>query len=218
MKLIIVRHGETDRNQDKHAPYSGPVELNALGRKQAAAVARRLKNEKIDSICVSDMIRAQQTADIIAKFHPHVHVVVDSAIRERDTGVFERRTVHEREESQRASGQSFRDWRPEGGESIRDVKKRAAAWLEKMLALHGNDSVLVVSHGHFLYTLLEVAVEDGADVEREDFSMSNCGLTVLEVYPEGRPRVIHLNHTGHLSELGTRPSSIGEQFKRPRHA
>jgi broad specificity phosphatase PhoE len=209
MRIILVRHGETDRNKDKHAVgHSFNISLNDIGRLQAQAVAQRLRDEKIDVIICSNLPRAQETADIIAQYHEQAKRLVDQDIRERDNGVFAMMTVAEKEAAQKASGLGFRDWRPEGGESLRDVKQRAADWLKRMTPKNANKTVLAVSHGFFLYTLLEVMVEGGADVEREDFTMSNGGVTILDIHPAGLIEVVQLNQISHLGGLRTLPSTI----------
>lgn len=213
MKLILVRHGETDRNKDKHHRLPGPVGINATGQKQAEALAKRLQQEQIDVIYCSDMLRAQQTTAAITRGHPDVQLIIDPQLRERDAGIFASRSIAEREEAEKTSGLGFRDWKPEGGESLHDVKHRAESCFLKLKTEHADQTVLVVSHGLFLYTFLEVAVEGGADVEREEYSMSNCGMTMLDIHPEGRARVIHLNDTSHLGDVRTLPSAIKSMIK-----
>lgn len=214
MKCIFVRHGETDRNKNKHAPgIAGTISLNDTGKLQAEAAANRLRDEHIDVIYCSNLLRAQETADVIAQYHQQAVRIVDRDIRERDSGVFATRTVAEKEAAEKASGLGFRDWRPEGGESLRDVKDRAARWFRRAQERHANETILAVSHGFFLYTLLEIAIEGGADVEREDFSMSNGGVTMLNVHPEGRADIVHLNDTSHLRHIGTLISGIKTKLR-----
>ncbi|MBI3572758.1 MAG: histidine phosphatase family protein [Candidatus Kerfeldbacteria bacterium] len=88
MKLILVRHGETDRNKDKHHVHHGPISLNSTGEKQAEATAQRLKLEHIDVIYSSHMPRAVETAEVIARFHPQAERIIDDNLRERDGGIF----------------------------------------------------------------------------------------------------------------------------------
>ncbi|MBI3572757.1 MAG: histidine phosphatase family protein [Candidatus Kerfeldbacteria bacterium] len=93
------------------------------------------------------------------------------------------------------------------------MKHRAAAWFEHLRTQDMSKTVLVVSHGFFLYTLLEVTVEGGADVEREEYSMSNGGITMLDIHPEGRARIVHLNDIAHLGGMKTLPSAIRSMLK-----
>lgn len=200
MRLIIVRHGETDRNVDRHLPGDNrSTPMNANGQRQTEAVARRLADEKIHIIYSSDLPRAKATTEAIAIYHPDVPIVFSTELRERNSGEYFNRTVAEREAAQQASGQSFRDWQPKGGESLNDVKRRAGRWLKLHRKKDADCTVLVVSHGLFIFTLLEWAVEEGAEVEKEKYSHLNTGVTILDVPLEGPSMVINLNDTSHLN-------------------
>lgn len=198
MRLIIVRHGETDRNINDRLPGHHDMSLNATGKSQVQLAAKRLVNEFVDRIYTSDFLRAKETADAIAAYHPNAPIIIDPELRERNSGVFAHRPVADKRVAQQASGQNFRDWHPEGGESLRDVKDRAKRWFDRIRLQERDKSILVVSHGLFLYTLLEVAVEEGVDVERDDFRLHNSALTILEVPAEGKANVVHLNNIEHL--------------------
>ncbi|KAJ0024769.1 hypothetical protein Pint_08849 [Pistacia integerrima] len=66
-EIIVVRHGETAWNADGRIQGHLDVELNHVGRQQAAAVANRISKEmKISAVYSSDLKRAMETAHIIA--------------------------------------------------------------------------------------------------------------------------------------------------------
>ncbi len=204
MKLIIVRHGETDRNKTDHdetAVHPGPIdnELNDRGQRQVQAAAQRLAEEKIDCIYSSDLLRAKQTTAAIAAYHPDAQVIFDPQLRERDAGVFAGQPDVTRKAAQQASGVSLRDWKPEGGESLREVKVRAGAWYAQHCQHDPTRTVVVVSHGIFLSLLMEWALEDGADVEKEAYRHHNAAVTILDIPPHGRAVPILLNDTSHLA-------------------
>lgn len=199
MKLIIVRHGETDRNKSETLIGSSDISLNALGQHQAAAVAKRLADEKIDIIYSSDMLRARQTAVLIAEHHPEAQQIHDAELRERDSGVFAHQPVVAKKEAFKASGQHFRDWKPEGGESMREVKERSRRWYEDHRVRDAQHTVVVVSHGLFLSTLMEWALENGADVEKEEYRHYNTAVTILDVPPQGSAKPIVINDVSHLA-------------------
>ncbi len=68
IKIILVRHGETEWNRVKRIQGSGSdTPLSEIGLGQAAAVALRLKNEKIQAIYSSPLQRALHTAQAIAQ-------------------------------------------------------------------------------------------------------------------------------------------------------
>ncbi|XP_049384098.1 phosphoglycerate mutase-like protein 4 isoform X2 [Solanum stenotomum] len=67
-EIIVIRHGETEWNADGRIQGHLDVELNDIGRQQATAVAARLSKEpRISVIYSSDLKRAHETAEIIAR-------------------------------------------------------------------------------------------------------------------------------------------------------
>ncbi|CAI0554094.1 unnamed protein product [Linum tenue] len=66
-EIVVVRHGETEWNADKRIQGHVDVDLNEVGRQQAALVADRLSKEsKISAVYSSDLKRAFDTAQAIA--------------------------------------------------------------------------------------------------------------------------------------------------------
>ena len=67
MKLILVRHGESEHNAKTNKSKDSP--LTKKGKIQAMRLGKRLKKEKIkiDKIYTSNLIRSKQTAEIISK-------------------------------------------------------------------------------------------------------------------------------------------------------
>ena len=67
MKLLIIRHGQTDGNVKGLVQGAGlDLPLNETGRTQAAAAAEKLLSLHLPVIYSSTMLRARQTAEIIA--------------------------------------------------------------------------------------------------------------------------------------------------------
>lgn len=65
MDVYMIRHGESESNADgTHAGWA-PVRLTEKGRAQAAMARRYVETLSFDRLFVSDVLRAQQTADII---------------------------------------------------------------------------------------------------------------------------------------------------------
>lgn len=78
MNIILIRHGETEANIKANAP---PI-LTIKGKKQIDALARRLKNSKIDVIFSSDLERASLTAREIHKYNPQAKLVETEELQE----------------------------------------------------------------------------------------------------------------------------------------
>ena len=91
MRLIVVRHGETEENRVGIIQGHLHGVLSKLGKEQAERLAGRLREEKIDLIISSDLARALDTAKIVAKHHD-CELVLDERLRERFLGRFQGRT------------------------------------------------------------------------------------------------------------------------------
>ncbi len=89
MRLILVRHGETDQHV-KGILLGQKIDagLNRNGISQATKLALRLKKEKIDTIFSSDLKRAKETARIINDYHD-LKIKYTKKLRERNFGVFQ---------------------------------------------------------------------------------------------------------------------------------
>ncbi|RYG39521.1 histidine phosphatase family protein, partial [bacterium] len=67
MRILLVRHGQTDWHNPKRAQGWTEVPLNDTGRAQATALGEALKGETIDRVIVSDLGRAQDTARALGR-------------------------------------------------------------------------------------------------------------------------------------------------------
>jgi broad specificity phosphatase PhoE len=69
MRLIIIRHGETNDNANGICQGQNDSPLSENGIAQAKSLALRFKDRKIDAVYSSDLQRAANTALEILKFH-----------------------------------------------------------------------------------------------------------------------------------------------------
>lgn len=83
--IFYVRHGQTDQNKNNILTGRTNVSINEIGVAQAEKTANTLKNEKIDILFCSPLLRAKQTANIINKYH-NLPIIEDVRIIERDYG------------------------------------------------------------------------------------------------------------------------------------
>lgn len=141
--LTFVRHGETSFN--KKGILQGQAidsPLSDTGIKQAEAAGHYLKDVKFSSVYVSDMLRAQQTAESILKHNyscAALPIHFDSLLKERSFGITEGRQMKELREMAKAAGQSFLDFTPPGGETQEQVKERFKRFWEKLLQQIGDE-------------------------------------------------------------------------------
>jgi broad specificity phosphatase PhoE len=167
--ILLVRHGETDWNLHRRLQGHSDTPLNDRGRQQAHALAAELAGEPIDAVYSSDLVRAHETARIVAERHG-LEVTAIEDLRERHFGTWE--GLHDDEIEARfpqsASGVIG------DGETRESMARRVFDALQRIAEQHPDGHVLVISHGGPLRAVLRHCGVDG--VERID----NCHVVRLE--------------------------------------
>lgn len=147
---MLWRHGQTAFNAQRRFQGQLDVPLNDLGRSQAAKAARHLAALGPAAIYSSDLSRASQTADALARL-TGLSVKLDPGLRERAGGEWEGKSdvelrEHYADYSTWTSAPAA--WAPPGGESGTQVTDRTSAALLRIADTAPGGSVTVaVAHG-----------------------------------------------------------------------
>jgi alpha-ribazole phosphatase len=199
-RIILVRHGQTEWNvQFKYQGHS-EVDLTPTGVRQAERVAARLANEPICAVYSSDLGRALKTAEHIASSH-HLSVTPVKGLREYHFGEWEGLTFQQISERwPEISVDFFKNpdsVRVPGGETFGEVKARAEASVRKLVDLHPDQTVALVSHGGTIRTILCAAL--GLHLNRVwALRQDNTAVNIIEYYQE-TAIVALVNDIHHLS-------------------
>jgi probable phosphoglycerate mutase len=197
--LRLVRHGQTDWNVQGLAQGHTDIPLNALGKDQARLLTSAFRVIDVDEIWVSDLLRAQQTADGVASA-TGARMRTWPELRERGFGEWEGQSFAAIKASGKATDWHDADFRPPQGESKRDVWNRLSA-VESELFETAHRSIVLVSHGMTLSILLARLVHD--DLERSnDYRNRNCAITELVRGAHGRYDVAVFDDLSHLLAEG----------------
>ena len=155
--IYLVRHGETDWN--RHGLYQGTTDipLNGDGERQARVLASRLHGIRWDAAYTSPLRRAIDTAEAVLN-GSHIPARVVPDLREICYGLWQGRGS---EPAGRCSPGLEWKWkhapwtvRFPGGESLAEVRQRAGAAWDRIIAAHPGETVLVCGHGHLNRVLL----------------------------------------------------------------
>jgi broad specificity phosphatase PhoE len=196
MKLILVRHGETEWNATGRVQGEADIPLNRKGLEQARKVAARLKTEPVDIIYSSSMKRARQTTEAIAKFHK-VPIRYSNLIRERKFGKLGGMPNEEYRRIREKEGIEFHLFRPPGGENYMDLQKRVKKFLAMIRKKHSSQTVVVVSHGGIIRTIITILTKRPlANVH--EIEQHNAAVNIIELQHGSEPKVRYLNSTEHL--------------------
>lgn len=182
MRILLLRHAETEWNRERRFQGWRDVPLSATGREQAESAARLLAATRIDAVWSSPLARARDTAVIIAA--PHRLAVQESeAFREMGFGDWEgltRDEVRERfPDAHRAWAETPHEAAWPGAETLAAVRARALAGLEALRAAHSGQTICLVSHGITGRILILEALGLGPD-RLWSFHLSSTGISELE--------------------------------------
>lgn len=154
MKTYVTRHGLTELNKKKVVNGQIDEPLAPEGIEQAkAAVA--LIPISITHIYTSPLLRAKQTAEIINSKLNHP-IFLQTELTEIHMGSLAGKSWTDMEaglELKRKHRAIKFDYRPYGGESVKEVKKRVISFLKKINGKHNDHEVLIVTHGGIIRLL-----------------------------------------------------------------
>ena len=195
--LILIRHAHTDWADKKLAGWLPDVHLNDLGKKQAAELPERLSGVEIAAIYSSPLERTLETAQPLAKARGlRVHKIHD--LGEVKSGDWQGQTLKVLS--------SKKEWKivqaaPStfafpNGESFREMQNRAVGALEKIIALHPEETIVAFSHGDVIKVI--VAYFSGIALDNfQRIAISPASISVVALGPFGA-RLVRLNDTGPL--------------------
>lgn len=191
MRLYFVRHGESEANLLHEFSNRGIKHgLTDRGRQQAQVLAQSLQSVPVAAIFCSPLLRAQQTAEILAIALGAQYQVTD-ALREFDCGILE-------SESDDASWDQYwqlveawlvrQEWdrRIEQGESLSDIRRRFVPFIENVISTHyDTEAIVLVGHGGTYRCMLPLILENVNFQFSAQHGMAHTMPIIAEVRPEG---------------------------------
>ncbi len=200
-RLLLLRHGQTALSRQRRYSGRGNPELTDVGRRQAADAARYLSGKGgISAVVTSPLRRAYDTAEAAAGALG-LPVQVDDDLIETDFGEWEGLTFLEAAQRQPdLHGRWLRDTSlpAPGGESFDEVARRVQRARDRIVADHGDSTVLVVSHVTPIKTLLRLALGAGASILHR-LHLDLASLSIAEFYPDDGASVRLVNDTSYLN-------------------
>jgi len=201
MRLLIARHGQTKHNLDRRYQGITDAPLNETGRVEAGQLADRLLSEKLDAIYSSDLKRCVQTAELVAKKNK-LNINKDGRLREISFGEWEGMSYNE---IQAQSPELLEKWMndpahipPPNGETLIQLATRVKSAVDEIKPQHAKQTVLFVTHGGVIRTLLCLSL--GIDLNRHlQFESATGSVSELSFYEEGVSLKL-FNGISHLQE------------------
>jgi len=183
-KIYLARHGESLWNTLKMIQGQKDVPLTEKGIKQAKLLGKRLKDEKIDKIYSSDLLRAYETARIVGEII-NVEVIPCKEFREINFGIWEGMS---NEELNKLYKKEYELWlrEPEklileGAETLYDLQNRAISGINKIINAENNNlnNILIVSHSATIKAII-LGLLDMNISYFKNLALGNVSLSVIE--------------------------------------
>ncbi|MET9299334.1 bifunctional RNase H/acid phosphatase [Micromonospora aurantiaca (nom. illeg.)] len=204
-RLILVRHGETERTVQKRYSGRGDVPLTERGRAQARATAARVAAlaPSVAAVVSSPLSRCTATAEAVAAQVGNPPVRTDDDLIECDFGVWEGHTFAEVREGWAAELDAWlasTRVAPPKGESFVTVAERTGRAVDRLRSAYPGETVVVVSHVSPIKLVLRDALAAG-DAFLHRLYLDTAGISVLDLYPDGGVAVRSVNDTSHLTDV-----------------
>lgn len=201
MRLILVRHGQTEWNAGGRYQGQSNVALSETGRKQAISLAEHFPVNALDAIYASDLDRAKETAECVGQ-KLGVAVRMESAFRELSFGDWEGLTYQEISSRWPEEADKLFTAPDElvisNGETFQELQKRALDKIHLLYEKHIDQTVAIFAHGAINKTILAGLMHIPLHY-LWSLRQDNTAVNILRL--DGRYVLVELiNSTSHLGD------------------
>ncbi|MCR5489918.1 MAG: phosphoglycerate mutase family protein [Saccharofermentans sp.] len=202
--IITVQHTQSVHHTNGMVGSWTDWDLTDLGKSQADHIGKKLKDE-LDGrdvvIYSSDLKRAKQTAELIAKYLG-TEPILRQELRERNLGKCCGKSVQWLRENIERDEKTVDDRMFSNGESRRDCWNRLRSFYEDVMA-SDEEIIIIVSHGDLLSLwnamYLGLSVESFYDV---DIHGPAGGVSHFYIGEDGKHKVRHINDMSYVMQTG----------------
>lgn len=194
-RLILIRHGETEWNLKRRYCGWTDIGLSSKGKAQAKKLHKKIKEEIVHKVYVSDRKRAIETAEIVFK---NREIEKIPGLKEIHFGCFEGLT---HKQILQKYPEIYAKWLRDphkhhvpSGEKLNDFKKRITASINKIIRLNPQKTIAVVCHGGAISIFITGILKNNKFWK---FIPHSASVSIIEYNGRG-PRVRLLDDTSHL--------------------
>jgi len=169
MRVLIIRHGQTDWNVKRLLQGTMDIELNETGISQAVEARKEIQDINIDLVVCSPLKRTKKTAELLLNGRD-IPIIYDDRIVERRFGVAEGKTFEEID-----FDNTWTFGEPpmfEGMETIEMLIERVGSLFDELYEKYRDKTILVVTHGG---TSIAIGYYfKGVPKHRNEYFCKNC--------------------------------------------
>lgn len=205
-KIVVIQHCQSEHHINNMTGGWTDTPLTELGRNQAELIGLKLKKDlegESYTLYSSDLMRAKQTADIVAK-HLNLNVIEEIDLREINTGVAAGKTKDWAREHRnpRLSKEFYLDYQEfQEGETWRQFYNRVCEGMKRICDLD-KGNIIIVTHGCTLSDIIAWWMNFESDMLGKAFFSAQPGsISVLQQNNYNQNVLTLLNDRAHLSGL-----------------
>ena len=195
MRIYVMRHGQTEENLRVAHTGWAHVPLTERGIAQAKGLRERLYGLSFDKVIVSDLLRAQQTAENAL---PNYDYQIDWRVREIHVGSLSGHSVKDCNKNfgaEYAKNRWERNFKPYGGENLNELCSRVSQFMDDLTKEPEDASIAVVCHEGAMIAMLMHVMQ--CDLNYLPAHADNCSIAVF-TYQSGKWILNKWNEKGSL--------------------
>ena len=193
VELHLIRHGQTNWNEERRAQGQSDSKLTKIGKEQAIALGKKIKQIKFDKIFCSSSLRTRQTAELV---FPKTELKIEylDSLREIFLGPWEGKLYKDIEVENPESHNHF--WKEPhlfkltGAENFYQLQKRAIKVVDSIVEKFESKKVVIVSHGALIKTLLCFAERKPIKELWSPPHMHNCAHSIILYCGKNRSQIL----------------------------
>ena len=200
-RILLIRHGITDWLEQDLLHGISDIPLNKKGLIQARLTADTFSEIEVDRLYSSPLSRAMQTAEEISKV-VSMKIIPIEGLKEMDFGLMEGKRDYWRTFKGKPIMLVFYVFTRLfsgflSGERFSRFKHRVVTAWNEILSGNPSGTVVIVTHSGVLRNILSHEF-GGSPFFGPKFSLTPCGITEIEWYPDGNIRMIEVSRDAHL--------------------
>lgn len=179
LKLILIRHGETDSNAEKRYLGITNIGLNENGLREASKLKEKLKGESFDFVISSPLKRSVETANFLSD-----NVITADDLEEINFGLFDNLTYDEIVKKYPLEHEMWLkspyDFEFPKGESSFYMHKRVLEYIDKLLLKYKSGTIVIVTHAGVIRCVISHLLGLGYEYDWH-FKINNCSINEFEI-------------------------------------
>ncbi len=204
MKIYITRHGQTVWNLEKRLQGWKDAPLTDLGKRQAKALGKRIREIDFDKIYCSPLGRTRKTAEIALDGEEDATIIFDERLKEINMGEWEGMKAESVKEKYPEYYDIFWNspdkYEPKTGESYDDIKDRVLDALEDIVEDNSDETILIITHGCASRVMLSYFEGRPLSELWETPTLKETNLSLIDVDEEGS-KILMYGDTSHLEGI-----------------